>query len=406
VVPFDASHYFTVEARRKVGYDTPLPSEGVIIHDMTSAFAKPLFVDGDNDGDTADPEAIWTPGETYTTPNGVRITVNAVTAGGYSVTLRETLAPSLPGPLALTDPDTGSSTTTDGRTVAVSLPAATDDFGVTGYFVSQSGARPAAGAAAWQPAPPATFTLAGGNGLKTVYAWAKDAAGNVSARLKASITLNEDRRAPTAKLALKAVTNKRRLPIRASGGDAIGVAGWFVSENPDTPAAAAAGWKTKKPTAFNLSRPEGAKTVYLWTKDAAGNVSKRAQAKTFLDTKAPRPAITSPANRAKLAELRSIAGTVGDGAANTSSGLRRASLAILRRADCTWWNPRKGTHVAGKCGTPLWFSMKAGETWSAAVGNLDDPGEYVLYVRFFDRAGNAMRRWVVGVNLVRFGIGK
>src|SRR5207247_9167603 len=64
---------------------------------------------------------------------------------------------------------------------------ASDLVGVTGYYVASSATPPLATAAGWV-AVPATLsytgsvgtTLSGGDGTKTVYAWYKDAAGNVS----------------------------------------------------------------------------------------------------------------------------------------------------------------------------------------------------------------------------------
>ena len=56
---------------------------------------------------------------------------------------------------------------------------ATDDVGVTGYMVKESSSRPSASDPGWQNSPPSTYTF-GSDGLKTLYAWVKDASGNVS----------------------------------------------------------------------------------------------------------------------------------------------------------------------------------------------------------------------------------
>jgi len=74
---------------------------------------------------------------------------------------------------------------------------------VTGYYVSTSATTPTAGAAGWGAvtATPSysnanvPFTLPAGDGTKTVYAWYKDAAGNVSPT--ASDTILLDQTAPT-----------------------------------------------------------------------------------------------------------------------------------------------------------------------------------------------------------------
>ncbi len=80
--------------------------------------------------------------------------------------------------------------------------SATDAVGVTGYYVSTSPTVPTAGAAGWVAVTASTnysgnvaFTLPSGDGIKTVYAWYKDAAGNDSST--ASDTIRLDQTAPS-----------------------------------------------------------------------------------------------------------------------------------------------------------------------------------------------------------------
>ncbi|UFS68797.1 M6 family metalloprotease domain-containing protein [Geomonas sp. RF6] len=73
-------------------------------------------------------------------------------------------------------------------TVAITTLTATDDVGVTGYLVNESAAKPAAGAAGWSASAPGSYTFPSA-GEKTLYAWAKDAAGNVSASRSATVTV-------------------------------------------------------------------------------------------------------------------------------------------------------------------------------------------------------------------------
>lgn len=54
-----------------------------------------------------------------------------------------------------------------------------------------------------------------------------------------------------------------------SAGD---VAGWYVSESATAPSASAGGWVSSAPTSYTLSNGDGEKTVYVFVKDAAGNV--------------------------------------------------------------------------------------------------------------------------------------
>ncbi len=73
-------------------------------------------------------------------------------------------------------------------TISITALTATDDVGVAGYMVNESATAPAASAAGWSKAPSRTYRFASA-GNKTLYAWAKDAAGNVSASRTASVTI-------------------------------------------------------------------------------------------------------------------------------------------------------------------------------------------------------------------------
>jgi Putative esterase len=89
-----------------------------------------------------------------------------------------------PAITAFSIPGTAASTT-----VAISAFTASDDVAVTGYFVSESSTAPAAGASGWSATAPASYTFSS-TGSKILYAWAKDAAGNVSSGASASVTIS------------------------------------------------------------------------------------------------------------------------------------------------------------------------------------------------------------------------
>jgi PKD repeat protein len=77
-------------------------------------------------------------------------------------------------------------------------------------MINESSTAPAAGAAGWSASVPATYAAATA-GAHTLYAWAKDAAGNVSTSLNASTTitlpvLTDFSATPTSGLAPLAVT--------------------------------------------------------------------------------------------------------------------------------------------------------------------------------------------------------
>lgn len=94
-------------------------------------------------------------------------------------------------------------------TVSINTLTATDNMDVTGYMVTTSSTKPMASASGWSSSAPTSYTFSSSttSGIKTLYAWAKDAAGNVSDFLSASVTLNI---AGTADLVISAVSNQTK----------------------------------------------------------------------------------------------------------------------------------------------------------------------------------------------------
>ncbi len=64
--------------------------------------------------------------------------------------------------------------------IPITAFSATDDIGVTGYMITTSSTPPAAGAPGWSSTAPTTYSVPS-VGSYTLYPWAKDAAGTVSA---------------------------------------------------------------------------------------------------------------------------------------------------------------------------------------------------------------------------------
>jgi PKD repeat protein len=90
---------------------------------------------------------------------------------------------SVPTVDAFTIPSASSSLTFN-----ISSFAASDDVGVTGYLINESSEPPGPAAPGWSAAIPASYTAAS-SGTHTLYAWAKDGAGNVSTSRSATITI-------------------------------------------------------------------------------------------------------------------------------------------------------------------------------------------------------------------------
>ncbi|MDD2852241.1 MAG: Ig-like domain-containing protein, partial [Desulfuromonadaceae bacterium] len=226
---------------------------------------------------------------------------NSTQSSSVTVTVNNVVADAVaPAVISFSLPATATS-----LTVPVSGLAATDAVGVTGYLVTESASTPSAGAAGWSASAPASFTFASA-GVKTAYAWAKDAAGNVSSGRVASITITlPDITAPAVTgFSIPVTATALTIPVYGlSASDAVGVTGYLITESASAPSASASGWSATAPTSYTFATA-GAKTVYAWAKDAAGNVSSsRSAAVTITLPDAVAPTVSSfslPATAASL----------------------------------------------------------------------------------------------------------
>jgi len=174
--------------------------------------------------------------------------------------------------------------------------AATDNTGVTGYYISETSTTPSATAPDWASVTSTIsylanvpFILSSGDGTKTIYVWFKDDVGNVSAPATASITL--DIIAPSNVSVMinggAPSTSSPTVELSIAATDNTGVTGYYISETPAT----APGWTSVTSTIsysanvpFILSSGDGTKTIYIWFKDDVGNVSVPANASITLDS--------------------------------------------------------------------------------------------------------------------------
>ena len=115
------------------------------------------------------------------TPNGDEI---------VPVTLNITLDPTAPVVNTFT-----VTTPSNSLNIPITAFSAMDDIGVTGYLIIESATAPVAGAAGWTATAPTIYTVAA-DGSYTLYPWAKDAAGNVSAVFASPRTVVVDTVAP------------------------------------------------------------------------------------------------------------------------------------------------------------------------------------------------------------------
>jgi hypothetical protein len=209
----------------------------------------------------------------------------------------DTTAPTNPS-ISINSGDTSTSNTIVGLSISAS-----DNIGVTAFYTSETSSTPSSSASGWTSVASSTsysatvsFTLSGassaGNHSRTVYVWFKDAAGNVSASASDSITLvvsdTTDPSSPTININSGASsTSNTVVSLALSATDNVGITAYFASESSSTPASSDSGWNSvtsstsySATVSFTLSGASSAgnhsRTVYVWFKDAAGNVSASA----------------------------------------------------------------------------------------------------------------------------------
>ncbi|MEP9411030.1 MAG: hypothetical protein HRF42_06435, partial [Candidatus Brocadia sp.] len=120
------------------------------------------------------------------------------------------------------------------------------------------------------------------------------------------------------------------------------------STSATAPSITASGWIAVSSAAsfsasvpYTLSGGDGSKTVYVWYRDAAGNISDAASDSIILDMTGPSVAITSPTRYPNYNTTRSTI-NLGGSSSDTSSGVMRV----------TWENDRGGSGTAS--GTTSW----------------------------------------------------
>lgn len=171
---------------------------------------------------------------------------------------------------------------------------------ITHYMIKESSTQPAAGDPGWVAVTPSSalsitggsFVLSAGEGVKHVYAWVKDDAGNVSALNSSShFDLLVDKTAPLVTsftLTSPSPTIAASATFNLTATDAVGITGWMVTRSGVKPGAGDPGWNAVSSTTslslvggtYTLVHA-GTNTLYAWTKDAAGNVSDKNSSSYF-----------------------------------------------------------------------------------------------------------------------------
>lgn len=184
---------------------------------------------------------------------------------------------------------------TGSTNVALAL-SAQDDGNVSQIRISNSSDFVDSG---WEPYTTSdSWSIPTGDGLKTVFVWFKDEAGNISDRYSDSIHLDTD--LPSAGI---------QIDSGAEYTDSISVTLVLSSDEAGTTAADMQvqttatldpnGWESYSSSkGYTLPAGDGTKTLFFWTRDKAGNVSSRASDSIILDTDPPAVSSITPTNNA------------------------------------------------------------------------------------------------------------
>ena len=269
-------------------------------------------------------------------------------------------------------------------TVPITTFIATDNLGVTAYCLTEASI---ATGCSWNGTKPANYTFAS-QGSKTLYAFVKDGAGNLSAGLSAAVTITlaaaTDVTAPViTAFTIPATSSSLTVPISTfTATDDVAVTGYCLSE---TNSATKCAWNSTKPANYIFSN-QGSKTLYAFAKDAAGNISVGSSALVAItivvvDTTPPTAIISVPSNNKTIASLLAINGTASDtgggSVAKVEVQVMRGNLYYLQNDE------RWGT-------APYWFTASGTTNWQLGLPNTTfaEAAIYTVRARAYDTAGN------------------
>lgn len=222
-----------------------------------------------------------------------------------------------PAVTAFTLPSTSTS-----LTVAITSFTGTDSTGVTGYYVSENSTTPTSGVSGWSLSTPANYTFTSA-GSKTLYAWVKNAAGQVSSSQSASVTISITTTVPTVTaFTIPSTSTSVTVPITSfTGTDSTGVTGYYVAESSTPPSLIAGGWSSLTPTSY-IFTSAGSKTLYAWVKNAAGQVSSSQSASVVITLPIPPHNLSEIAGTWQITTPTGSAGTFDVADDGTITNLR------------------------------------------------------------------------------------
>ena len=315
---------------------------------------------------------------------GRRLTLIATFSDGSTATAVTTV--SAP---AGTTPPTGSLSINNnapytGSTAVTLTLSAADEVGVTAYYVSTSATTPGATAPGWTAVPSTLnylgslgYTLGSGNGTKTLYAWYKDAAGNVSTTASASILLDQT---PPTNGTLTASPGNAQVTLNWSGfadsGSGLAASAPYklvfsASGSPFVSCTADAFAYSGSSTTFTHTGLMNGVTYYyrLCASDTAGNVSVGATASAM-------PQAVVSAMPTLVGFVPAVA-NAKDVVVNSATGVAYVASAEFGLSVVNVTNPSQPV-VIGAANPPFYGARVAVSGTLAAVGAGNNAGLHIV----------------------------
>jgi N-acetylneuraminic acid mutarotase len=249
-------------------------------------------------------------------------------------------------------------TTSKSATIAITIFSASDNVAVSGYLLTTTATEPLTSASDWSATKPTSFTFIGiPDGVavaKTLYAWAKDGAGNVSLSRSAqtTVTLPDITRPVVSAFAIPTASKTAAVQISSLiASDNIAITGYLFSSTATIPLITATGWSTAKPTSYTFTGltvgVPAVKTLYVWVKDAAGNISLPCSAQIIItvpDLLKPVVSAFAIPSTSKSATVAITTFTVNDNGVIT--GYLLTLTATVPLATNTGWSASKPTNYS------------------------------------------------------------
>ncbi len=270
------------------------------------------------------PDGVATPKPLYAWAKDAAGNISNSATASTTITLPDVTKPIV---TAFTIPATGTS-----LTVPISTLTATDNAAVTGYLLTETVTAPVATDAGWGATKPTSYTFTGiSEGIatpKTLYAWAKDAAGNVSLSLSAitTITLSDATKPTVTGFTIPATGTSLTIAVSTlTATDNVAVSSYCITEiNSST----SCSWSTTAPTSYTFTTA-GTKTLYAWAKDGAGNISTSLSASVDVDITGPTITLSTLADGAITNNATmNISGTVSDNGGVASLTVNGSTVTI------------------------------------------------------------------------------